>query len=128
MNLKPKSVLLAVTLLAISGCATGMPRADLLTRLGQQPPPLIIDVRSQGEFERDHLPGALHIPFYSIGSGLGKLENAKQKHIVLYCEHGPRALFAGLMLYVSGYAHIYTLEGHMRAWRSDGFPVEKSAH
>ena len=128
MNLKPLHVLLAVTLFAISGCATGMPRAELHARLRQQPPPLVIDVRTQGEFDRDHLPGALHIPFYSIGYGLAKLESAQKKDIVLYCEHGPRALIAGLMLYVSGYAHIYTLDGHMRAWRTDGFPVEKSAH
>ncbi|NVN93331.1 MAG: rhodanese-like domain-containing protein [Desulfuromonadales bacterium] len=120
------NILLAVSLLVLSGCATSINSADLLEKMQQQPGPLVIDVRSQGEFDRDHLPGAVHIPFYSISSELGKREDVKRRSVVVYCEHGPRAAFAGFMLHLSGYEQINTLEGQMRGWRSAGFPVEKT--
>ena len=91
-------------------------------------PPLVVDVRSQGEYDRDHVPGAVHIPFYSIGSGLKDLGYPKTDPIVLYCEHGPRAGIAGISLYLSGYEKVYSLEGSMRGWRKNEFPIEVITH
>lgn len=128
MNMKPTPVLLLAALLVLlCGCAGAISRDALLTQMQQQPGPLIIDVRSRGEFERDHLPGAVHIPFYSIGSELGKREDGKRRSIVVYCEHGPRAALAGILVFMSGYENFYSLEGHMRGWRAAGLPVEKAA-
>jgi hypothetical protein len=66
--------ILAVMLIICSvGCATAITREDLLKQLQSDAPPLVADVRSQSEYDRDHVPGAVHIPFYSIGSGLKEL-------------------------------------------------------
>jgi rhodanese-related sulfurtransferase len=43
---------------------------------------------------------------------------------VLYCEHGPRSDIAGFSLYLSGYEKVYSLEGAMKAWRKNEFPIE----
>jgi rhodanese-related sulfurtransferase len=110
----------------LCGCATTIPRADLQKRLLENRAPLIVDVRSENEFNSGHIPGAVRIPFYSIGSGLKELAFPKEKPVVLYCEHGPRAGLAGINLYFQGFEKVYSLEGHMKGWRESGLPVEKA--
>jgi rhodanese-related sulfurtransferase len=112
---------------ALAGCATTMVRNDLQKRLLENQAPLIVDVRSENEFNSGHIPGAVRIPFYSIGSGLKELSFPKGKPVVLYCEHGPRAGLAGISLYFQGFEKVYSLEGHMKGWRESGLPVEKAA-
>jgi rhodanese-related sulfurtransferase len=112
----------------VAGCATNITREDLLKQLQSDAPPLVADVRSQSEYNRDHVPGAIHIPFYSIGSGLKELGYPKTDPVVLYCEHGPRSGIAGISLYLSGYEKVYSLEGSMRGWRKNEFPIEVITH
>jgi rhodanese-related sulfurtransferase len=110
------------------GCAMNITRDELLSQIMTEKPPLVVDVRSQHEYNRDHVPGAVHIPFYSIGSGLKDLGYPKTDHVVLYCEHGPRSGIAGISLYLSGYEKVYSLEGSMRGWRKNEFPIEVITH
>ena len=112
----------------VTGCATNITRDDLLRQMMTEWPPLVVDVRSQGEYYRDHVPGAVRIPFYSIGSGLNARGYSKQDPVVLYCEHGPRSGIAGFSLYLSGYEKVYSLEGHMKGWRKSEFPIEVITH
>jgi len=118
-------VVISAGCMTVSGCATTIIQSDLLKMIEEKNNPVIVDVRSRGEYEQDHLPGAVHIPFYAIGSGLEELKYGKNEQIILYCEHGPRAGFAGLSLYLQGYEQVYSLEGHMKGWRSNGLPVKK---
>ena len=121
--------ILAITLVCIStGCATGISREALLEKMKADSAPFIVDVRSQGEFDKDHVPGALHIPFYSVSSGLKKIGFSKKDLLVLYCEHGPRSGIASLTLFLSGYEQIYSLDGHMQGWRKNAFPIEIISH
>jgi len=112
----------------IAGCATGITRDDLLKEMQGDNPPLVVDVRSQGEYDRGHVLGAVHIPFSSIGSGLRQIGFSKHGPVVLYCEHGPRAGIAGLSLFLSGYDRVYSLEGSMKGWRKNEFPIEIITH
>ena len=124
-NLTTRSLLFVVLLsVSLAACSTSIAREVLLQRMQEGIAPLIVDVRSQAEYDRDHVPGAVHIPFFSIGSGLQKVGVSINDPIVLYCEHGPRAGIAGFSLYLSGYEQVYSLEGHMKSWRSHEYPVE----
>jgi rhodanese-related sulfurtransferase len=111
---------------SLAACSATIVRTELQKKLLENPAPLIVDVRSEGEYNADHIPGAIHIPFYSIGSGLGALSFPKERPVILYCEHGPRAGLAGINLYFQGYEKVYSLEGHMKGWRESGLPVEKN--
>ena len=129
-----KPYLLTGTLLAtllpavlLTGCSTSISRVDLQKMLLETPPPLVVDVRSAGEYDTDHIPGALHIPFYSIGTGLGERTVPKGSPVVLYCEHGPRAGLAGISLYLRGYGRVYSLDGQMQGWRAGGLPLAKGS-
>jgi rhodanese-related sulfurtransferase len=123
-----KGILTVIIVICAVGCATNITREDLLKQLQSDAPPLVVDVRSQGEYDRDHVPGAVHIPFYSIGSGLKELGYPKFNPVVLYCEHGPRTGIAGFSLYLSGYKKVYSLEGNMKGWRKNEFPIEIITH
>jgi len=121
--------LFALTLMCnAAGCATGISREALLEKMRAEPALFIVDVRSQGEFDKDHIPGALHIPFYSIGSGLSNMGISKKDLLILYCEHGPRSGIASLTLFLSGYEQVYSLDGHMKGWRKSAFPIELISH
>jgi rhodanese-related sulfurtransferase len=110
------------------GCSMNITRDELLSQIMTEKPPLVVDVRSQREYDRDHVPGAVHIPFYAIDSGLNDLGYPKTDPVVLYCEHGPRSGIAGISLYLSGYEKVYSLEGDMKTWRKNEFPIEIITH
>jgi rhodanese-related sulfurtransferase len=111
-------------MLNLPACAAGIPRHELLKQIQENRSLLIVDVRSRSEYDRGHIPGAIHSSFFSIGSGLQERKHQKNESLVLYCEHGPRAGIASLSLFLSGYKKIYSLEEHMNGWRKDEFPIE----
>ncbi len=88
--------------------------------------PIIVDVRSQGEYESGHVPGAIHIPFWSAFSRASELpEQAKGQALVVYCAHGPRAGIAKWAFSLNGYESILYLTGHMSAWNEAKLPIEQ---
>ena len=51
------------------GCASAASRVApeaLLSSIDSGTPPVIVDVRTLGEYEAGHVPGALHVPFYTL--------------------------------------------------------------
>ena len=99
---------------------------QLLALIESDHPPLIIDVRSQGEYDAAHVPGATHIPFYAVFPRRSEISSAKEP-VVVYCEHGPRAGIAKLQLWAAGFHDVRYLEGHMAKWKARGLPVETGA-
>lgn len=99
--------------------------ADRLSeRLGDDGRPLILDVRTDREYEAGHVPGALHIPHTRLAERLSDLPAGKEDGIVVYCERGPRATTAENILEDAGFREVRTLEGHMANWRAEGYPME----
>ena len=88
--------------------------------------PIIVDVRSQSEYENGHVPGAIHIPFWSAFSRVSELpEQAKGQALVVYCAHGPSAGIAKWAFSLNGYESILYLTGHMSAWSKANLPTER---
>lgn len=91
--------------------------SDLLARIDANQAPTIIDVRSEWEFRKGHVPGAMHLPFWTIGAHLDEIPAAPNEEVVVYCGHGPRAWRAGGVLKRHGFTKVIYLQGHMHAWR-----------
>ncbi len=113
-----------LVLLCISGCAAGITRDELLEQMQRGVSSMIVDVRSRGEYDSGHLPGAVPVSFYSVISGMREQNISDHEPIVLYCEHGPRSGIAAMLLYLAGYRNVFSLDGHMKGWRGNGFPIE----
>ena len=85
---------------------------------------LLVDVREESEFAKDHLPGAKH-----LGKGIIErdIENAvpdAKTEIVLYCGGGFRSALAADNLQKMGYTNVISMDGGWRAWTEAGFPTE----
>jgi rhodanese-related sulfurtransferase len=85
--------------------------------------PVVLDVRSKLEFDEGHVPGAVHVPFWLVGTRSRDFTWAPETPIVVYCGHGPRAYIAGAALRGRGFTQISYLKGHMTAWKDKGLPV-----
>lgn len=126
--MKPLFLIVIVSLLMLSCSTTGegyMQQKQLLAQIENAQAPIIVDVRSSAEFKSGHVPGAIHIPFWTAFT-TDKLEGYKKTdEVVLYCEHGPRAGIAKLAISLSGFDKISYLAGHMTAWKKAALPIER---
>lgn len=122
-----------VTLLILTmiGCTSSVnsqgyiKNKELFHLIEQGKAPLIVDVRSAWEYEKGHVPGAIHIPFWSAYFRSEQLSTSSTEPIVVYCEHGPRAGIGKFGLYMAGFNNIVYLKGHMAQWRDAELIVEK---
>lgn len=85
---------------------------------------VLIDVREDREWEKGHIPGAVH-----MGKGVIErdIENAvpdKAATLVLYCGGGFRSALAADNLQKMGYENCISLDGGWSGWNSKGLPVE----
>ncbi len=86
---------------------------------------LLIDVREESEYAKDHLPGAIHL-------GKGVIERDIEEHVpdlttpmVLYCGGGYRSALAADNLQKMGYTNVLSMDGGVRGWREKGLPMSK---
>lgn len=100
-------------------------QALLVERLESDEPPLLVDVRTPGEYRDGHVPGAINIPLQELLRRMDELRAYRNTEMVLYCESGVRAGHAGRMLEQRGFTELRSLEGHMSAWRGAGLPAER---
>ncbi|MBU0681950.1 MAG: rhodanese-like domain-containing protein [Proteobacteria bacterium] len=92
-----------------SGASRSMPSTDLFSLMNQGNTPILVDVRSAGEFAAGHLPGAIHIPFYAVGKRSQEISTAKDRPVVVYCTHGLRAWWAAFVLRGKGFSEVAIL-------------------
>jgi hydroxyacylglutathione hydrolase len=114
----------ATSVACASGPDTHISGPELAALIDQGAAPPIVDVRTQGEYESGHVPGAIHLPFLSSFTRADEIEAPHDLPIVVYCAHGPRAGIAKLGLSSAGFERILYLKGHMTAWKEAGLPME----
>ncbi len=105
-----------------------MTQDQLLTDIQNKKAPIIVDVRTDSEYQSGHVPGAVHLPFYSLWSRHTEINSKTGDPIILYCEHGPRAGIAKFALWTLGYSNLVYLEGHMSDWKGRELPMTKETH
>ncbi len=86
---------------------------------------LLVDVREESEFAKDHLPGAIHL-------GKGVIERDVEKRVpdlnapmVLYCGGGFRSALAADNLQKMGYTNVISMDGGVREWREKKYPMTR---
>jgi len=78
---------------------------------------LVIDVRSEAEFDGGHAPGSVNIPLDQLQENISRLN--KNKPIITCCASGVRSATARRILLNSGFAEVYnggswaTMKTHM---------------
>ena len=96
--------------------------AELNARHESGTAPIVIDVRTAGEYASGHIPGAINIPFDQVGQRVAEIETTRGA--ALYCMFGPRAEEGESALLAVGYEKVFHIEGGLAAWKAAGLPVE----
>jgi rhodanese-related sulfurtransferase len=74
----------------------------------------VIDVRSPGEFQGGHIPGAVNVPVEQIQSAAGGW--SRTSSYVVYCASGARSAQAQSILQQMGFKNVADLTGGIAAW------------
>lgn len=99
---------------------------DVKARLDRGERFLLIDVREDHEWDRDHLPGAVHLGRGIIERDIEAKVPDPKTPMILYCGGGFRSALAADNLQKMGYSNVLSMDGGIRGWRERGFPLEKS--
>jgi rhodanese-related sulfurtransferase len=84
---------------------------------------VLIDVREDNEWIKDHLPGAIHLGKGIIERDVEARFPDTTTELVLYCGGGFRSALAADNLQKMGYTHVISMDGGIREWREKGLPL-----
>ncbi len=79
--------------------------------LKQPAQPVVLDVRTQEEYDQGHIPGALLIPDNQIATQAETNLPEKDALILVYCRSGRRSQLAANSLLEMGYTNVYDFGG-----------------
>lgn len=79
--------------------------------------PLVVDVRTSGEFRGGAYPGAINIPLDELQTRVQELGN-KSREITLYCASGARSAYAQRVLMQMGFSNVKNGGGIMHMMMS----------
>ncbi len=86
---------------------------------------ILVDVREESEFAKDHLPGAIHLGKGIIERDIEARVPDLGAEIVLYCGGGFRSALAADNLQKMGYTNVISMDGGIRDWREKRYPLTK---
>ena len=119
-------IIMAALLLLLTACSSGgqvMDGEDMVrsyTQISQEEAKqmmeqdgtqIIVDVRTQEEYDSGHIPGAICIPNESIGTEQPEELPDLDQVILIYCRSGNRSKQAAQKLFDMGYTNIYEFGG-----------------
>ena len=86
---------------------------------------VLVDVREESEFAKDHLPGAIHMGKGVIERDIEMKVPDLNAEMVLYCGGGFRSALAADNLQKMGYTNVISMDGGIREWREKGYPLTR---
>ena len=86
---------------------------------------LLVDVREESEYAKDHLPGAIHLGKGVIERDIEARVPQLDKEMILYCGGGFRSALAADNLQKMGYTNAISMDGGIREWREKNYPLTK---
>lgn len=86
---------------------------------------ILIDVREESEFAKDHIPTAIHLGKGIIERDIETRVPDVKTPLVLYCGGGFRSALAADNLQKMGYTNVLSMDGGIREWREKNFPLTK---
>jgi rhodanese-related sulfurtransferase len=88
---------------------------------------LVVDVRTDKEYQQGHVMNALHIPLGVLDDRLQELEAYKNGAVIMVCRSGARSGMAAGKLKKQGFEHVHNLGGGMLAWERASLPTTSKA-
>lgn len=101
---------------------SGIECAELRKLMTGKNKPVLVDVRSQADYELSHIAGAVSVPFNKLPAAA---KWPKKTLLVLYCSGKgcPLSDSSALALIKEGYKDVKVLQGGMAEWELKEYPV-----
>ena len=110
------TLILLILIFIMSGCGTGneykhLTASEAIQIIQTEKNILILDVRTLGEYEKNHIPNSVLLPIEELRKeNFAPLKDKKQK-ILIYCWTGRRAEDSAKILIEHGYKNVYEFGG-----------------
>ncbi len=78
----------------------------------------ILDARDKGQYDREHIPGAVNLEWRQVLEKRTAIP--KDKPVLIYCNTGTLSAQAGFALRVAGHENVRILQGGMAQWKAKG--------
>jgi rhodanese-related sulfurtransferase len=98
---------------------------DVKARLDRGEKFVLVDVREESEYGKDHLPSAIHLGKGIIERDIEARVPDLNTPLILYCGGGFRSALAADNLQKMGYTRVISMDGGIRDWREKGFPLTR---
>jgi hydroxyacylglutathione hydrolase len=106
--------------------ATPQASADSVNAwLGATVAPYLLDVRTPGEWQQQHIDGSVNIPLSRLASQVGEIP--RNRPVVVFCAAGYRSSIASSLLLREGFSSMTEMTGGMSAWARRGDAVRAQA-
>ncbi len=102
-----------------------LPPAVVAQLLNDNPRVRLLDVRTPGEFESAHIPGAYNVPLDTLGEHAREITSVNDSPVVVVCQSGQRARKAEDALRALGMSNLHILEGGVNGWIAAGLDVAR---
>jgi rhodanese-related sulfurtransferase len=101
-------------------------RPDELEGLLRDEPGIrLLDVRTAGEYESVHIPGAYNVPLDTLAEHGAEIRAHVEDPVVLICQSGGRARKAEEALREAGMPNLHVLDGGVGGWVGAGKAVRR---
>lgn len=95
-----------------------------LTFLVNKENAVVIDIRSLDEFNQGHIAGSYQfLPKDIKNRNIGKIEQYKERPVIVACANGFNARGIAQELYKQGFTHVYNLKEGITGWRVASLPL-----
>ena len=84
---------------------------------------VLIDVREDNEWDKSHIPRAIHMGRGIIERDIENIIPNHDQEIVLYCGGGFRSALSALNLQKMGYTNVISMDGGVRGWLEAGYTL-----
>lgn len=98
---------------------------ELAELLRGRPDVRLLDVRTPGEYESAHIPGAYNVPLDTLGEHAQEIRATVSEPVVLVCQSGARARRAEEVLKDCTMGNLHVLDGGMSGWIAAGQAVNR---
>lgn len=113
-----KLTALILSALLLTGCSAGasasytqISQQEAMAIMEEETGYVILDVRTAGEYEDGHIPGAVNLPVDEVDAKAADLLTSKEQLILVYCRSGNRSKRASQILADQGYTNVKEFGG-----------------
>ena len=102
-----------------------LPIGELRQRLEKNPKAVLLDVREDHEWEKEHAVEAVHLGKGILERDLERLFPDVEQELIMYCGGGYRSILTASVAQKMGYRNVYSLAGGFKALVNARWPMTR---